>query len=543
MRAVLLPILLLMTAHTWAGEGAAPPWEEFKALYTEHVARQVRDDACVESEPAVYSLDETEYTLFPGADSVEGEVVVRGRRISGEVKPIPLFGPGLVLAEIGEVDGGALVAAPNSGGIMLLPAEDAGAMQVRARFLARPAQGDGGLTVAIPGPRAAVNTLTLTLPANARLVEAPGIQDERGVWHFAADDALTVRYVERQVGAVPAAPELDTLTRIVVQDKRVLLGTFLLPVRTPPESLDLRVPRGCHYVATSLRPNQIERVDDGLFQLHPARDEQAPFAFEVALDLPENGAPLSFELPAVEGNTGSQGRFVLIEPDDGQVSATASGLVDRIPAARLDEALAGFVPDCRYFASLPSDESITLDVRRFQTQSAALTVLGTQSLYVSIDDTGRSLSVLTLDLPSEVGPRLVLKPVVGGEIWSLTVNDTARSVFTDEDGHWIIPLDSGQTSHVALSVLHKGPPLGLQGKLEVSVPETGLPSQELRVGLGLPARIEVQSVEGPVSTAKEPDWLLPPDFVGKRYFFSQAFYKGEGLTLAVSYKEPVNPAP
>jgi len=32
---------------------------------------------------------------------------------------------------------------------------------------------------------------------------------------------------------------------------------------------------------------------------------------------------------------------------------------------------------------------------------------------------------------------------------------------------------------------------------------------------------------------------MPADFVGKPHLFSRSFHKGEGMKLAISYKEPV----
>ncbi len=145
-----------------------------------------------------------------------------------------------------------------------------------------------------------------------------------------------------------------------------------------------------------------------------------------------------------------------------------------------------------------------------------------------------------MDVPPDVGARMELKAVPDSEIWSLMVNGARRRVYGGEQDTWIIPLASGQVSHVELAFLRKGPKLGLQGRLEALVPESGLPSQDVRVGVALPARVELLSMEGPVSAASGEAWKLPTEFVGKPYFFTRSFYNGEGMRLAISYKEPVN---
>ncbi|MBE7558582.1 hypothetical protein HS125_06430 [bacterium] len=105
----------------------------------------------------------------------------------------------------------------------------------------------------------------------------------------------------------------------------------------------------------------------------------------------------------------------------------------------------------------------------------------------------------------------------------------------------MIPLDADELSHVELALLAQGDRLGLHGRLETILPETGLAARRLCVGIALPERVQLLSLEGPVSPAPGATWKLPPDFIGKPYLFSRAFHKGEGMKLAVSYKEPVKP--
>lgn len=167
-------------------------------------------------------------------------------------------------------------------------------------------------------------------------------------------------------------------------------------------------------------------------------------------------------------------------------------------------------------------------------------VLEALSLFTSFDDSGKVLSTLVLDLPKQSGESLALKPVAEATIWSLRVNGQARQVYNDEQGNWRIPLTPEDVSHVELAFLRQGEKLGLQGELKVVVPETGLASQQLRVGVALPERVELLLADGPLAPADGSAWQMPKELVGRPYFFSQSFHQGEGATLTISYKEPVN---
>jgi hypothetical protein len=318
----------------------------------------------------------------------------------------------------------------------------------------------------------------------------------------------------------------------------VVLETHGVPVRGLPDAALLRLPEGAQLGNTSLKSSEITQRESGAYALSGAIDSRHPFVVECALTLPEDGAALSFTLPSIEGNAGREGRFVLVEPDDAQVSAQGDNLVANIPAARLGD---GFSAEgYAHFMQLPAGQILTLTVTRFRAEEVIDTVLESQVLHVTFDETGRSLSTLRLELPPEIGPRLVLDPVAGGDIWSLTVNGVSKQVYTDSNGAWVVPLEAGQASVVELAFLREGDPVGLHGTLQVNVPRTGFGAKMLFVGVELPDRVELQSVDGPVNTKVSSEGGLPEGLADTPYVFTQPFYKGEGMAISVSYKEPVN---
>ena len=474
------------------------------------------------------------------SEDTQGEALLSGKIISGGPEPIPLFGPEAVLTELEQVTGGTVHCAKDETRVAFLPDGAPQAFQILARFLVRPQEDKGSRTIAFDIPRALRNSVDLQLPPEARLIEPPGIVDADGIYHFAASSRLSIHYLDTQGLGAAAIIEVDAVSRLRVHRNRVLITTWFLPVHIAPGALILQAPEGAKFISSSLGASRITKLDDGRYAINIHPSEKGPFSIEFALEgLTEDGE-FSFPLPRLEGNSGQQGRFAIDEPDDGQVTVAAEGLVPQIPVAKLGEVLGALVKEKGFYMSIPAQESVTLTITRFQPVSTPTTILDCQYFFTSFEDNGTTLSVLAMDIPPEVGARMTLKAVPDSEIWSLTVNGAKKNVYAGEEDMWIIPLESGQVSRVELAFLRQGTKLGLQGKLEAIVPESGLPSQELRVGVALPARVELLSVEGPVNVATPGAWKLPVEFVGKQHFFSRPFYKGEGMVLSISYKEPVN---
>jgi hypothetical protein len=542
MRVALLLIAALVASPTLFGdEGGFIPWAEFKSLYRDSVEREIMKQAAEEVPPQVHSIDEARYTLHVGSENAQGEILLSGRIVSGKPEPIPLLCNDVVLTGIGSVTGGTVFSGQDENRMFLLPDEGGQEFQLAAGFLVQPQEDNRSRIISFGIPHALRNSLDLRLPPESRFVEGPGIAGADGIYHFSACPRLTVRYLDKQGLAAATIIEIDTLSRITVHENRILINTRFLPTRSVPDSLILQAPEGAGYVSSSLKASWMKRLDNNRYELSIPPGEKGPFSLEFALEALTDDGEVSFSLPAIEGNTGRQGRFVLEEPDDGQVTVTAQGLVSNIPVERLGPALSKNVEERRSYRMVSATERINLAIKRFQPVDTPTTVLDSQYFFSSFEENGNILSVLVMDVPPEVGSRMKLKAVPDGEIWSLTVNGAKRRVYAGEEDTWIIPLESGQVSHVELAFLRRGPKLGLHGRLEAIVPEIGLPCRDVRVGVALPARVELLSVEGPVSAAPGEDWKLPTKFVGKPYFFSRSFYKGEGMKLAISYKEPVNP--
>ncbi|MCP4024504.1 MAG: hypothetical protein GY729_21875 [Desulfobacteraceae bacterium] len=168
-------------------------------------------------------------------------------------------------------------------------------------------------------------------------------------------------------------------------------------------------------------------------------------------------------------------------------------------------------------------------------------VLDTISYFTTLEENGTILSTLVMTVPSEAGSHIKIKTIPGADVWSLKVNNKRKKVYTSpgNTGHWLIPLAKDQNSYIELSLIRQVPKMGLHGRLEVFLPGMDLPSRKIFLGVGLPERVDLVSYEGPVTPAAGIKAKAPKEFMGRPYYFSRAFYRGQGMTIAVMYKEPV----
>jgi hypothetical protein len=103
----------------------------------------------------------------------------------------------------------------------------------------------------------------------------------------------------------------------------------------------------------------------------------------------------------------------------------------------------------------------------------------------------------------------------------------------------VIPLDEG-ASVIELAYLQKGEKLGLEGRLNVMVPATGLAARKLNVAIALAERVELIAMEGGLEPTQGSGWPTVQGFAGKPYFFTRPFYRGDQLDAAIYYQEPLD---
>ncbi len=540
MRTLLLFATIVFVVPTSvAADAVSVPWEEFKTLLVQSIERRI--EASRPEPPQRHTIDEADYQLTIGPQGARGRARIAGRVLTGGPAPIGLFGREIIVSDAGHVSGGALITSPSDiRRILFLPDGTSQAFQIDVSFMLVPREDQRSKIVSLAIPSALRNSLQVSLAPGAQLLEAPGLADGSGVYHFSLEESLTLRYLEKGEVAVALPMEIDAFSRIQPQGKRLIVTSHFAPAHPASQPLMLQLGGGAQFVAASLGPSRISKHDFDRYEIRLPDDDASIFWIQFAVEESAGGG-FALQLPAIQENRGREGNFVVEEPDDGRITVSGAGLATGIPIGRLGSNLLPFAGKVTAFMRIASGETIQLGVTRFAAVSAPAIVLASQYFFTSFEENGSILSVLVMDVPPDAGPRLSVKPVAGAQVWSLDVNGQDRKVYSDEAGAWIVPLDEGVLSHVELAMLRQGEKLGLHGRLETALPETGLAARSLCVGIALPERVQLLSLEGPVSPAAGAQWQLPPDFIGKPYLFSRSFHKGEGMTLAVSYKEPVKP--
>jgi len=168
-------------------------------------------------------------------------------------------------------------------------------------------------------------------------------------------------------------------------------------------------------------------------------------------------------------------------------------------------------------------------------------VLDSVTFFTSFAEDGAVLTAMHLLLPVSEKSQLELNPIEGAEVWSLRVNDQPRRLYESAAGMWVIPLDVNVKSKVELAYLTRGQKLGLEGRLEFSIPETGLTAQRVNLSVGLPDRMHMLALDSDLQATNGQGWPTFNSFSGRPHFFSKPFYRGHSLTASIIYQEPVNP--
>lgn len=545
----LVLIFVLLPGIVWAGDFTTVPWEEFKSLYQNSIERRVMEKMKQDVPPSISCIEEAVYHVRINRKDAEVTVALSGRRISGKPEKLKLFKKDIIIDEIKQVVGGFLLQDADHN-VVFLPEDNDPArdFQIRMTFSV-PVREDSksrNITFSIPG--ALKNAASLKLPQDITLVGYPGIKKSDGMYHFPSSPSIAIRFTSKKEISSVSVTEIDVFSDIRIQGRQAIVTTSFLPVQPLPPSLILKVPEDAKYVSSSLKNSWIKKLAKNKYQLSLPADIKERFTLQFAHDETDEKGLFSFFLPMIENNNGQQGGFIVRQPDDAEITLTGRHLVTDIPVRVLNAGLFNVAGTRRSFTKIAAGENFSLRLSRLQTVSTPPIVLDVTSFFTAFDDNGSVLSVLIMDIPPEAGDRLSLRAIPETDIWYVKVNGSKTKVYDNpqtensgpDDRKWIIPLAGGKTSHVELAYIRQSEKPGLRGKLDVSLPETGLPSQHVRVGIALPERIQLLSIEGPVSPAGESAWEAPDEFVGTPYYFRRSFDRGEGMKIKVSYKEPVS---
>ena len=168
-------------------------------------------------------------------------------------------------------------------------------------------------------------------------------------------------------------------------------------------------------------------------------------------------------------------------------------------------------------------------------------VLDAVTFFVSFAEDGSVLTAMNLELPPNEANQLVLDPIADAEVWSLSVNGQARSLYRSPGQQWIVPLDPRVSSRVVLAYLTRADRLGLEGRLDFDIPKTGLTARQVNLKVGLPRRMQMLAMDSELQPASGKGWPKFGSFNGRPHYFSRPFYRGHAFSSSIIYQEPAEP--
>jgi hypothetical protein len=516
------------------GETVTVPWSEFSELYRQRIEEEVRKQTPPAEPRHLYAMQGVLLDLEVRDNYLIGTMACEGKVIEGDPR-VPLLGPSVMVEKVSALEGGELLLV--DGKTILIPSGDL-PFRVTLEILV-PLEDSGTLlSTEFALPQAIQRTLRLQLPENLRLIEHPGLRDHNGVFHLPSDQPFFLKIARTPDAGENRSVELDALTRIALHGKRLVCTTFYHPVRTLHRTVEVALPPDAKWKASSLPPVQVQQEDGTTYRIGVSPGDPTPFHIQYTLETSPADSGFLLELPMVSGNEGEDRFLVIDQPESGQIEIVPGK--DEFPLHRvaIPRSFLASTPVGASCILVPRGKSVPLQITRFTTVDTPPAVLDAIRFFTSFEENGGRLSQLWMDVPAAVGPRMFIERISEADIWSLTVNGEPRQVRTGADGNWVVALDPEGPSKVELAYLTKAEALGLHGRIEARMPGVGLPAKRVTLGIGLPDRVELLSIDGPVTPVARPSSGPPEAFAGTPYYFSRSYYEGKGLQLSAYFKEP-----
>ncbi len=540
----MLSIVLTLVAMQCAAEPAVTvPWPEFQAIYSQQVGQDLRkelDDLkkSLDQKPVkpIHVIQSALYQLRVVEAGISGHVTLEGQVLQGRPEPVPLFGDGIAVIGAADANGATLVTAED-GYQLYITGDEQFRITLRIEI---PTQVERhSRIVSFRIPKAVTNGLNLTLPEDVKVLDLTESATDDGHYYFSPKETLSFR-LEKQYGEEQDIPPLvDLFSRIKVRGGSYLISSIFSLPRGSAADLHIHLPKGHHFISSSLKGAWIkESGPEGIVARLP-REWQGSFSIDYEIPITDQEAGTSIHLPWIPENLGREGEFHITQPDDGDIRLLGGAYREGLPESRLPDAILKQLPGTTGgYVKLLDGGEIRLELKRFDAVRAPEIVLDNVRFHTHFSDNGRAMSRLTLKLPPQVGNKLTLDAVPGAEIWSLKVNGKDQSLYSSASDRWVIPLAAGQSSIVELAYLKKVSRLGLKGRLELTIPATGIAANDLLLTVGLAERVEMVSLEGDMVPVEQSAATQG----NKLYNFRYPFYQGNSHSVVLYYQEPVHPA-
>ena len=521
------------------------PWDEFKTLYTEKIQQQFDQDTKKKIIKSIVSIDEAHYKVSIDGSEALVDVLIRGKQLQGKPEPLALFNHNVAISQINNVEGGAIISDDTGYLLYIDSSTENKTFQVNLTLVVSLLEDRQSQKLSFNIPEAVRNILDVELPLETDLIEHPGIQQSVQRYYFSPDNELTLRFADSSKRDQQIV-DVDTFTQIELEGDKYVFTFHCVPDHFSKQNIELAFQSPLRYLDSSLPSSRLKSSGLNKLNINTGQHEASEFSIRFEVDAKDSLADI--QLPFFTENIGQEGIFQILEPVEARISLTSEKIQRDLSYNRLPMSIKNSIKQNvnvgGNYQKIEKSQSFNLDLKRFDAVEAPQIVLNELFFYTSFAENGNEISVIRMELPKQAGDRLVLNPIPNTEIWSLLVNGKKKEVFTQtNDDHktiWVIPLEENERSIVELTYIQNHKKLGLEGRLSITVPETGLAAEKVFVSVGLTDRVELVAVEGDLTPAETAQCPVVKSFTGKPYIFQYPFYRGKALKAAVFYKEPLD---
>lgn len=517
--ALLLPASLVLSTGFLPAHAAEPavtiPWAEFQQLYATQLRPQRETPA-----PARFNIRQAHYAFNQKdthtATKMTGSVKITGRWLTGTPQPISLFSNGLAITAINQIEGGHLVSTQGNHQFL---SNGAGDFLLDLSLAIMPNK-NGEYLFDIPP--ALSNRLTVNSQKTLKVKSDGLIKLGDSEFTFASRNQLKFTLSS----PTPPAPlAIDIVSQFSIIAERLQQQTWLI---SDSKQRDVRL---------TFDPNLtwIKNIAGHVTAPGELTLKSVPANTPIKLVFERSWKEKAVDLPTIEANRGEQGLYTLAAPLAGELSATntRNHSLSAVPSQ-----LKAALPQTSRLQQIKKG-ALQLQFRPFKAVEQPPLIVDNIGFFSSYTNDGRQLSTLRLSVPMDYGKQLTLPPVTDAEVWSLTVNGLNTPLFSNSDSGWVVPLTGKRDALIELTWVQQHQRPGLQGQFPLSIPPLGLAARSLSIVLALPSRLELLSMEGDLSPAAAFSVPRSVPLHGAPRFFSQPFYRGEAITAALFYREPV----
>jgi len=535
MRGNLVFILMAVVPVAFGDASVTVPWSEFSGLYKDHIEQRINEQRETPEE-SLHTLDQASYRLSVTDDGASGSVLIKGRVLRGDPVVIPLFANDVAVTEIRQSSGVHVLA--SGAGYALLPSTNQ-AFRLEVG-IAIPLQfADGEHFFRLQVPYAVKNSLELQAPPHLRTKPNPKLRLAHGRYYFQPTSVLQIEFDDLVQTASDAELLIDVFTEFEVIGDSLTATSYFAPRRAISGPVEISLDPQAHIAASSVPSDWLVATDGNSITVTLPADWQQTLVFQY--DMPASTEPLSIHLPAIAANVGRENEFTIRRGIDTQLRIDASMVDAGINSNRLPPRIAAQanIGDT-YYRLHTGQPSLSLSIEPLATVPSPERVLDAVYFATRFTENGDQLSTLRVTIPASAGDRLSIDAIPNAEVWSVTVNDSERRLYTDGAGRWTIPLDPATPSTVAIAFLQQTTRLSLEGRLHLTLPATGLSARAVHVAINLTDRVDLVAFDSDLNPSSSESWPQSKNLHSKTYFFSRPFYRGQAIDASIYYKEPVN---